>query len=156
MSALIDHLAAQGYEATHAHTDVAADYVEQVEVALGVLPPDYRAFLQACPRTGGLPGEAVLDLGGSVLGWSELYGLDRRPDWGLIPINRDVEEHRLDDMIVIGHDGSGNFLYMAIDDPHGPVFFRDRDGDDVPILVRESFEAFILASHGPDSPLTLG
>lgn len=153
MSALIDHLAAQGYEATHADTDVPADYVELVEAALGALPPDYRAFLQAYPRTGGLPGEAVLDLGGSALGWSELYGLDRRPDWGLIPINRDLEEHRVDGMIVIGHDGSGNFFYMGIGDPRGPVFFRDCDGGgDLPTPVRESFEAFILASRCVTGP----
>lgn len=158
MSELTDHLAALKYEATHPGTSVPADYVGQVEEALGPLPADYREFLEAYPRTGGIPGDAFLppmegdSRRGGPLSWSELYGVDGKPNWGLIPINRDLEEHRLDGMIIIGHDGFGNFLYMATDDPMGPVFFKDRDVDELASReqlepVRPSFAEFILASN---------
>ena len=158
MSELIDHLAALGYEATHPDTPVPADYVDQVEEALGVLPADYRRFLEAYPRSAGIPGDAFLipveDARSSgTLSWSELYGVDLKPGWGLIRINRDLEEHGLDGMIIIGHDGYGNFYYMAIDDPQGPVFFKDLykgEGSSLEDLapVRASFAEFILASNG--------
>lgn len=162
MSALLDHLAALNYEATHPDTPAPADYVGQVEEALGALPADYREFLQTHPQTGGIPGDAFLastagdDRGSGRLSWSELYGVDRRPDWGLIPINRDLEEHRIDRMILIGHDGYGNFFYMAIDDARGPVYFKDRDRDDHVSRealkpVRASFAEFILASDRHDA-----
>lgn len=158
MSELTDHLAALNYEATHPDTPVPADYIAQVEAALGELPAGYRDFLQAYPQTGGIPGDAFLAPtdstrpGSGPLSWSELYGVDRKAGWGLIPINRDLEEHRLEGMIIIGHDGYGNFFYMATDDPKGPVFFKDRDLDERASRqelepIRASFAEFILASN---------
>ena len=159
MSRMIEHLHAIRYAPIHPDTELPEGYLDTLEDALGCgLPEDYLEFVRAFPLSGGCYAGASIDLAegqtspwGSTLEYSTLLGHETRPSWGLVAANRDDLDHRVEDMIIIGDDIAGNFLYMGVNGTGG-VYFMDRDKDErmtreEMCFVRPSFEAFILDTY---------
>ena len=71
-------------------------------------------------------------------------------------MNTEADDHKVDDMIVIGDDIAGNFLYLGVNGRPG-VYFKDREIHEVMtreqmIFVRPTFTEFILDTYiDPDA-----
>lgn len=164
MSQMIDHLNALGYAPVHPDTPVPPGYADGLERALGCeLPDDYLEFIREFPLTGACEEEPMIHMPGrrgqpegGELPWSTLLGHDRNPNWGLVVMNTEADDHKVEDMIIIGDDVAGNFLYMGVNGRPG-IYFKDRDVHEVMtreqmLFVRPSFAEFILDTYlDPDA-----
>jgi hypothetical protein len=163
MSEMIDHLHALGYGPVHPDTPLPPGFADGIEAALGCeLPDDFLEFIRTFPLTGACD-ESLIHLPdgqrgpeGPELAWSTLLGHDRNPNWGLVVFNTQFLDHKVEDMIVIGDDIAGNFLYMGVNGRPG-VYFKNRDIHEVMtreqmLFVRPTFAEFILDTYlDPDA-----
>ena len=162
MSRLIDHLHDLGYEAVHPGTPVPSGYVDGLERALGCrLPDDYLEFIREFPLTGSCDAPLIRlreeELGSEApeLAWLTLLGYEPPPNAGLVGTNG-YPDHQVEDMIIIGDDIAGNFLYMGVNDRPG-IYFKDRDVHELMtreqmLFVRPTFADFILDTYNdPDA-----
>jgi hypothetical protein len=163
MSEMIDHLRALGYEPVHAGTPLPPGYVEGLEGALGCrLPDDYLEFIREFPLTGACDAPLIRlreeELGSEApeLSWLTLLGYETPPDAGLVGTNTGYPDHQVEDMIIIGDDIAGNFLYMGVNGRPG-IYYKDREVHEVMtreqmLFVRPSFAEFILDTYlDPDA-----
>lgn len=153
MSEMIDHLHELGYEAVHPETPAPPGYADGLEEALGCrLPDDYLEFIREFPLTGSCDSPLIrLPEEGSELPWLTLFGYEPPPSAGLVETNTGWHEHRVEDMIIIGDDIAGNFLYMGVNGRPG-IYFKDRAADEQMLFVRPSFTEFVLGTYlDPDA-----
>jgi hypothetical protein len=163
MSRLIDHLHDLGYEALHPGTPVPAGYVDGLEEALGCkLPDDYLEFIREFPLTGSCEAPLIRlraeELGSEApeFSWLTLLGYEAPPNAGLVGTNNGFPDHQVEDMIIIGDDIAGNFLYMGVNGQPG-IYFKDREIAEVMtrrqmLFIRPSFTEFILDTYNdPDA-----
>jgi hypothetical protein len=163
MSDMIDHLHDLGYEAIHPDTPLPPGYVDSLEDALGCeLPDDYREFIREFPLSGGCDAPLIRlreeELGSEApeLSWLTLLGYEAPPNAGLVGTNTGYPDHQVEDMIIIGDDIAGNFLYMGVNGRPG-IYYKDREVHEVMtreqmLFVRPSFAEFILDTYNdPDA-----
>lgn len=164
MSEISDHLHALGYAAVHPGRPLPPGYLDGLEDRLGCeLPADYLEFVREFPLTGAIDDGPLIHLPdgqvgpeGTELHWSSLLGHDRNPNWGLVVMNTEADDHKVEDMIIIGDDIAGNFLYMGVNGRPG-VYFKDRAIHEVMtreqmLFVRPTFTEFILDTYiDPDA-----
>jgi len=164
MSEMIEHLHALGYAPVHPDTPVPPGYADGLEEALGCeLPDDFKEFIREFPLTGAIDEGSLIHLPDGQIGpegpelrWSTLLGHEPEPNGGLVAANTEYSDHAVEDMIIIGDDIAGNFLYMGVNGRPG-IYFKDRDIHEVMtreqmIFVRPSFAEFILDTYiDPDA-----
>ena len=160
MSVLINHLAEMDYLPVDPESQPPENYSLVIEKALQCrLPEHYREFIDYFPRTGACYLESCICLDrkdekypDSEICWSSLFGHENSELGGLIPININYPDYRIENMMIIGDDAFGNWLYMSVEpDKNSSIYFMDRrfsqPGEKSGLLLlAETFEDFILNS----------
>tara|TARA_R110000824_G_scaffold127250_3_gene287290 strand:+ start:712 stop:1218 length:507 start_codon:yes stop_codon:yes gene_type:complete len=161
MPVLINHLLEMGYLAVDPESDPPDDYSSVIQKALACqLPAHYREFIDHFPRTGSCYLETFIGLDidddrypESEICWSTLFGYENSALGGIIPINQNSSDYRIENMLLIGDDAFGNWLYMSVEpDRDSSIYFMDRrfsqPGDRYALLpLASTFEQFILNSY---------
>jgi len=160
MSVLINHLFEMGYLPVNPASAPPEDYASVIQTALECqLPAQYRDFIDHFPRTGSCYLETCIRLDNKdsqypepEICWSTLFGYEDSALNGLVPINSNYPDNNIENMLIIGDDAFGNWLYMSVEaNREGSVYFMDRrflqPGEQSVLLpLASTFEEFILNS----------